>query len=54
MHLHEWWAGDEYYYILPNRLYWFLGADAIDSLGEWEWYTVLHGLCRREGFVLRA
>ena len=48
MHLHEWWAAEGFYYILPNRLYWLLGANYTDSLGEWEWYTLRHGLCRND------
>ena len=41
MHLLEWWLSEAMYYILPNRLYWMLGANEIDSDGEEEWYILV-------------
>ena len=42
MRLADWWLTPSWYYVLPNRLYWLLGADVIGSVGEAEWYD-LHG-----------
>ena len=41
MRLVDWWILPGHFSILPNRLYWLLGADAIGSQGEHEWYTLL-------------
>ena len=37
MHLKEFFEDKHLYYILPNRLYFFLGAQTSDSIGEYEW-----------------
>ena len=37
MHLKEFFEDEHLYYILPNRLYFFLGAQQSDSEGECEW-----------------
>ena len=42
--LRDWWLIPGHYGILPNRLYWLLGADRIGSRGENEWYTLLSTL----------
>ena len=41
MHLVDWWLTTSLYYILPDRVYWYLGANASDSQGENEWYHLL-------------
>ena len=41
MALEDWWLSAALYGILPNRLYCFLGANVIGSVGEEEWYTLL-------------
>ena len=41
MHMRDWWSSQALYYILPNRVYFFLGAEEIDSEGECEWYMFL-------------
>ena len=41
MHMRDWWSSQALYYILPNRVYFFLGAQEIDSEGEYEWYMFL-------------
>ncbi len=41
MQLVEWFLVRELYYIMPNRAYWLLGANVIDSKGENEWYNLL-------------
>ncbi len=53
MELVEWFDPPELvqYYILPNRIYYFLGADVIDSEGEVEWYMLLWLL--RQHWLLR-
>ena len=40
MQLDDWFQDPVLYYILPNRVYFFLGAEAIDSDGEDEWYEL--------------
>ena len=40
--LPDWWMDSHLYYVLPNRIYFFLGAQVTDSEGEDEWYA----LCR--------
>ena len=44
MRLADWWLTQGWYYVLPNRLYWLLGANVIDSDGEAEWYDLLDTL----------
>ena len=44
MRLADWWLTQSLYYVLPNRLYWLLGANVIDSVGEAEWYDLLDAL----------
>ena len=41
MHLRDWWSCQALYYLLPNKVYFFLGADEVDSKGECEWYISL-------------
>ena len=40
MELVHWFTENHYYYILPNRIYYLLGAQVIDSKGEDEWYAL--------------
>ena len=40
MHLKEFFEDEHLYYILPNRIYFFLGAQASDTEGECEWYNL--------------
>jgi hypothetical protein len=40
----DWWLIPGHYGILPNRLYWLLGADVIGSAGEDEWYSLTAAL----------
>ena len=40
MHLKEFFEDEHLYYILPNRLYFFLDAQESDSEGECEWYNL--------------
>ena len=42
VHLQDWWSSEAMYYILPNRLYWLLGANTCWSVGEWEWYNLCY------------
>ena len=53
MSLRDWWLDYHLYYILPNRIYFFLGAEEIDSEGEDEWYNliILLHLNRREALA---
>ena len=44
MELVDWWLSAAMYRILPNRLYWLLGANVSDSEGEAEWYDLLDTL----------
>ncbi len=37
LQLADWFADEVLYYILPNRMYFFLGAEVSDSQGEDEW-----------------
>ena len=37
LRLADWFADEVLYYILPNRMYFFLGAEVSDSQGEDEW-----------------
>jgi hypothetical protein len=39
--LKDWWSSEALYYILPNRIYFFFGANQQDSEGEEEWYMLL-------------
>ena len=42
MKIGDWWLNSALYGILPNRLYWLLGANVIDSAGEDEWYALVN------------
>jgi hypothetical protein len=50
MPFEDWWTDKQLFYMLPNRLYWFLGAQTRynggTEVGEWEWYS-LDCLCRK-------
>ena len=37
MQLVDWWTDRELFHILPDRIYFFLGAGVSDSEGEAEW-----------------
>ena len=41
MRLKEFFEDEHLYYILPSRLYFFLGAHARDSKGECEWDNLI-------------
>ena len=41
MHLKEFFEDEHFYYILPNRLYFFLGAHASNTEGECEWDNIM-------------
>ena len=42
----DWWSRESWYYILPNRIYFFLGSQVSDSVGEEEWDRLLVEVCR--------
>ena len=44
MRLADWWLTPSWYYVLPTRLYWFLGPNVVDSCGEAEGYNLLDTL----------
>ena len=44
MRLADWWDSPRLYYILPNRIYYFLGAEVSDSSGEDDWYDLIDAL----------
>ena len=44
MLLVDWWLGPGaplYHHVLPDRIYWYLGANVSYSQGENEWYSLL-------------
>ena len=41
MQLGDWWVLPGHYNLLPNRLYFFLGAKITGSRGENEWYSLI-------------
>ena len=41
LQLVDWWLSQSLYYVLPDRIYWFLGANVSDSRGKGEWYYLL-------------
>ena len=41
LQLVDWWLSQSLYYVLPDRIYWFLGANVSDSRGEDEWDYLL-------------
>ncbi len=44
MELPDWWLEHRLYNILPNRLYFLLGAQVIDSEGEDAWYALFRAV----------
>ena len=44
MRLADWWDSPSLYYILPNRIYYFLGAEVSYSSGEDDWYDLIDAL----------
>ena len=44
MRLADWWLTSPLYYVLPNRLYWLLGANICGSTGEHCWHNLLEAL----------
>ena len=41
MHLRDWWSCQALCYLLPDKVYFFLGANEIGSMGECECYMLL-------------
>ena len=44
MLLKDWFTSEHLYNILPNRVYYFLGAEVSDSEGEEEWDSLREAL----------
>jgi hypothetical protein len=42
LQLVDWWLNRMLYDVLPNRIYFFLGANHAYSVGEGEWYALLN------------
>lgn len=45
LHLRDFWRSQALYYILPNEIYFWLGAQVSDSEGESDWYSLCEALC---------
>ena len=42
--LRDFWSSQDLYFVLPNKVYFFLGAQIIDSEGECDWYSLRDAL----------
>ena len=42
--LRDFWSSQDLYYVLPNKVYFFLGAQIMDSEGESDWYSLCDAL----------
>ena len=50
----DFWTDEDWFYILPNRIYWLLGAQSVSSggseVGEYEWDN-LQTMCRTLSYI---
>ena len=44
MLLKDWFTDQHLYYILLNEVYFYLGAEVMDSDGEDDWYALIQAL----------
>ena len=42
--LRDFWSSQDLYFVLPNKVYFFLGAQIIDSEGESDWDSLCDAL----------